>query len=101
MPPRRSRSTARCSAYERGRDDSAVPRTDRAMTLVGSEQAPRADLPTPCAGVQPTAPASGARRDWEMTVGLLVTDAVMIVAALYVSWVIRYRFEIGPEIEEP
>jgi exopolysaccharide biosynthesis polyprenyl glycosylphosphotransferase len=43
---------------------------------------------------------SGGRRDWVLTVVLIVADALTIGLAFYTSWAIRYIAEIGPEIEE-
>jgi exopolysaccharide biosynthesis polyprenyl glycosylphosphotransferase len=71
------------------------------MTMVGRQnvqdvRVPPQDQPPPSA--EPSAPS---RRDWQRTVGLMVMDAVMVAASFYASWLIRYRFEVGPEIEEP
>ena len=65
--------------------------------MVGPEQAhgPLAQPSRPA--VEPVVESSRGRRYWTVTTGLLLTDALMVAASFYVSWVIRYRFEIGPE----
>jgi exopolysaccharide biosynthesis polyprenyl glycosylphosphotransferase len=70
------------------------------MTMVGPESARRASVPAALQPVEQVTSATTVRRDWIVTSALLAMDAVMVAASFYLSWVLRYRFEIGPEIEE-